>query len=262
MHRWTAAARGVTTRALPALVVLGGCFLAAVAYAATGVGKGAGGAAAEELRKPNPKPAAARPPRPQITKHPEKMSTSTTASFAFKAVRGTPRFQCRLDGGDWKRCRAPLSFQGLVAGEHSFSVRALGRLGRRGAATRFRWRLFEPKSFAIEPRLSSLGPLYPGAPAQPLPVLLKNPNPVPIVITGLRAAARGNPLGCDSATNLELTPSSASPTAPLTVPAEGSVSLPAAGVAAPTIALRDLPFNQDACQGAQFPLAFAGEAHG
>ncbi len=261
MHRWTAA-RGVTTRAMPALVVLGGCFLAAVAYAATGTGEGSGGSAAEELRKPNPKPAAARPPRPQITKHPAKMSTASTASFAFKAARGTPRFQCRLDGGGWRRCRAPLSFHGLAVGEHSFSVRSLGRLGRRGAATRFRWSLFEPKSFAIEPRLSSLGSLYPGAAAQTLPVLLKNPHPVPILVTAVGVAASGGPLGCDSATNLELTPSSASPAAPLVVPAEGSVSLPAAGASAPAIALRDLPFNQDGCQGVQFPLTFSGEAHG
>jgi hypothetical protein len=48
----------------------------------------------------------------------------------------------------------------------------------------------------------------------------------------------------------------------LAVPANGSASLPAAGVAAPTIALRDLPFNQDACQGARFPLAFSGRARG
>jgi hypothetical protein len=259
MHRWTAA-RGIATRALSALVVLGGCLLAAVAYAATGPAPGTG--TAEELRKLNPKQGGARPSRPLITKHPEKMSTTTTAGFAFEAPRGAPRFQCRLDGGGWKRCRAPVAFKGLVAGEHSFSVRVVSRFGRRGAVARFRWRLFEPKSFSIEPRLSSLDSLFPGAPAQTLPVLLKNPNPVPILVTALRATATADPLGCDSATNLELTPSSASPALPLMVPAEGSVSLPAAGASAPAIALRDLPLNQDACQGAHFPLAFSGEARG
>ncbi len=199
MHGWTAAGRAVATRALPALVVLGGCLLAAVAYAAKGSGEGgASGAAAEELRKPNTKPAGALPPRPLITKHPEKMSTSTTAAFAFRAVRGTPRFQCRLDGDGWKRCRPPLAFHDLAAGEHGFSVRAVSRLGRHGAATRFRWRLFEPKSFSIEPRLSGLGSLYPGAPAQALQVVLKNPNPVPIFVTDLMVA--GPPLTRSGAT--------------------------------------------------------------
>jgi hypothetical protein len=40
------------------------------------------------------------------------------------------------------------------------------------------------------------------------------------------------------------------------------VTLPAPGVSPPAIQLRDLPFNQDACQGARFPLAFSGEARG
>jgi hypothetical protein len=38
--------------------------------------------------------------------------------------------------------------------------------------------------------------------------------------------------------------------------------LPAVGVAAPTIQLRDLPVNQDACQSASFPLSFSGSARG
>lgn len=189
------------------------------------------------------------------------MSTSATAGFAFKAARGAPRFQCRVDGSRWRRCRSPLALS-VVPGEHSFSVRAMGRRGRHGAATTFRWRLFEPKDFKVEPQLSGLGALYPGAPAQALPVVLSNPNPVPILVTGLRVAATANPPGCESAANLELTPSSASPTAPVPVPAGGSVALPAAGASAPSIALRDLPVNQDACQLARFPLAFSGEAHG
>jgi hypothetical protein len=256
MNRWTAAARRAT-RALPALVVAG-CLVAAVSYAAPSPDRGPSGRAADELRRT----ATPRPPRPLIVKHPAKTSDSTTAGFSFKAPRGAPRFQCRVDGSRWKRCRAPLVLTGLAPGEHSFSVRALGRRGRHSAATRFRWRLFEPKSFTVEPRLAGLGALYPGAPAQVLPVLLKNPNPVPILVTALRVAATSSPPGCDSAVNLELTPSSASPPAPVAVPAEGSVALPATGASAPAIALRDLPVNQDACQGVEFPLAFSGEAHG
>ena len=256
MNRWTAAARH-TTRALPALVVVG-CLVAAVSSAAPGPDRGPSGRAADELRRQG----GHRPPRPLIVKHPERTSASTTASFSFKAPRAAPRFQCRFDGGKWRRCRAPYVLSGLAPGEHSFSVRALGRRGLHSAATRFRWRLFEPRAFTVEPRLSGLGALFPGAPAQALPVVLGNPNPVRILVTGLRVAATADPGGCESAANLELTPSSASPAAPLAVPAGGSVALPAAGVSAPAIALRDLPVNQDACQGVRFPLAFSGEAHG
>jgi len=264
MDRCLAAVRHVTTRAVPALVVVGGCLAAVAAYAATGPASGAppAGPSGEALRRSAPQPASGRPSRPLLTRHPGKTSTSTTAGFSFRAPRGAPRFQCRFDGSRWKRCRAPYVLSGLAPGEHSFSVRAVDRRGRRSAATRFRWRLFEPKAFTVEPRLSSLGDLYPGAPAQVLPVVLKNPNPVPILVTGLRVAATADPEGCESAANLELTPSSVSPAAPLAVPAEGSASLPAPGASAPAIALRDLPVDQDACQGARFPLTFPGEAHG
>jgi hypothetical protein len=256
MNRWNAVARRAT-RALPALVVAG-CLVAAVAYAAPGSDRTPSMRAADELRRPgNP-----RPPRPLITRHPAMTSSTSTASFSFRAPRGAPRFQCRVDASRWKRCRTPLVLTGLLPGEHSFSVRAKSRRGRHSAATRFRWRLFEPKTFAVEPRLSSLGALYPGAPAQALPVVLRNPNPVPILLTSLKVVATADPLGCESAANLELTPSSVSPAAPLALPAEASVALPAPGVSAPAIALRDLPVNQDACQGVRFPLAFSGEAHG
>ena len=103
---------------------------------------------------------------------------------------------------------------------------------------------------------------YPGAPAQTLPLTVTNPNPVPIFLTGLTVAATSDPSGCASAANLVLTPAPISAAAPLRVPAHGSVHLPAPGVGAPAIQLRDLPVNQDACQGASFPLAFSGSARG
>lgn len=228
--------------------------LGAVAYAAAPRETGAPAAAS--------KPAATKLPRPTITQHPDKVAVSTSARFSFTSSRRGLRFQCRLDGRGWKACRAPVTFTALTAGVHAFSVRVLDGRGRRSAGTRFRWRLLEPKDFTIEPQLAGLSPLYPGAPAAALPVTITNPNPVRIFVTGLQAAATASPAGCSSAENLALAPSSVSSAAPLRVPARGSVSLPAPGVSAPTIQLRDLPFNQDACQNTQFPLAFSGKARG
>jgi hypothetical protein len=206
--------------------------------------------------------ASAQLPRPVLTERPAKVATSTTARFGFSAGQHALRFQCRLDRREWQACRAEIVFTKLVPGEHSFSVRVLGRRGRHGPATRFRWRLLEPKEFSIVPRLAGLSPLYPGAPPVSLPLTIANPNPVPIRITSLRVAAAADPQGCTSAANLELIHSSASNLRPLRVPAKGSVSLPAPGASAPAIQLRDLPVNQDACQNAQFPLAFSGKARG
>jgi hypothetical protein len=232
-----------------------GC-LGAVAYAAAPHGP-AGPAPSPERNQ-----GAVPLPRPSITKHPDKLATSARAGFGFSAGGRALRFQCRLDGRAWTACRSPASYGKLRVGSHTFSVRALGRDGRHSRGARFRWRVLEPKDFSIEPQLGGLSALYPGAPPLALPLVIANPNPVPIFVTSLRASAAADPLGCTSADNLLLAGSSASPSAPIKVPAGKSVSLPSQGASAPTIQLRDLPVNQDTCQGARFPLSFSGEARG
>jgi hypothetical protein len=88
-----------------------------------------------------------------------------------------------------------------------------------------------------------------------------NPNPVPITITSLRVSAGGGAPGCAPADNLALTvPALAS--GRLRIAAHGSVSLPTGTVAAPTIALIELPVPQDACKNANFALTFSGSARG
>jgi hypothetical protein len=240
------------------LAVLAGIAgLGAVAYAAT-------------PQSPNPgsAPKAGRSqgvgslPTPKITMHPEKLATSTNAKFGFTVRGGKPRFQCRLDSRPWVACQAPISFSKLAVGSHSFSVRSVGVRGRHSKTARFRWQVLEPKDFSITPQLGGLGPLFPGAPAQALPLTIVNPNPVPILVTSLQVRATADPAGCPSAENLVLSGSSASSAAPIKVPASGSVSLPAPSASAPSIQLRDLPVSQDACQRAQFPLAFSGTARG
>jgi hypothetical protein len=118
----------------------------------------------------------------------------------------------------------------------------------------------DPKPFSIELE-GQLEDLYPGYPAQQVPIRITNPNPDPIEVTSLTVAIAGDPPDCP-AENFALTRSSASPATPLTVPAGGSVSLPTATVSAPTISMLNLAVNQDACRGADVPLSFSGEAHG
>lgn len=240
------------------LVVLAGIAgLGAVAYAATPHDPTPGSASKTERSQ-----GVGSLPMPKITMHPNKLATSTGAKFAF-TVRGIkPRFQCRLDGRPWAACRAPAIFSKLATGSHSFSVRSAGAGGKHSRAVRFRWQVLEAKDFSITPQLTGLSPLFPGAPAQALPLTIANPNPVPIFVTSLQVRATADPAGCASAENLVLAGSSASSAAPIEVPANGSLSLPAPGASAPSIQLRDLPVNQDACQRTQFPLAFSGTARG
>jgi hypothetical protein len=240
------------------LAVLAGIAgLGAVAYAASPQSPNPGSAPKAERSQ-----GAGSLPKPKITMHPDKLATSTNAKFSFTVRGGKPRFQCRLDGRPWSACQAPVSFSKLAVGSHSFSVRSVGARGKHSKTARFRWQVLEPKNFSITPQLGDLGPLFPGAPAQALPLTITNPNPVPILVTSLQVRATGDPAGCSSAENLVLSGSSASSAAPIKVPASGSVSLPAPGASAPSIQLRDLPVSQDACQRAQFPLAFSGIARG
>lgn len=193
--------------------------------------------------------------------HPEAASTTSTARFAFRARRRGLRFECRLDRGRWSRCTTPRTYTGLGVGRHRFSVRS-ARARRHGRPSSYRWTQFEPRPFSIEPHLGGVPSLFPGAGPVSLPVTLVNPNPMPIQVTSLGVAITADIPGCGAATNFESLPSSASLAAPVTVPAEGSIELPNATTTAPAIGLRDLPFNQDACQGAELPLRFSGEAHG
>jgi hypothetical protein len=117
------------------------------------------------------------------------------------------------------------------------------------------------ESFSIESHLADLAPLFPGAPAQALPLSLTNLNPETIFVTSLTVSLNADLAGCDS-TNFELIPATASAATPLEIPAGATVTLPAQGIAPPAIAMRDLPVSQDACQGAELPLVFRGEAHG
>jgi hypothetical protein len=263
------------TRAIVALVVAVAC-LGGVAYAATRSGidqrKGDGG-----------RPAGRRddgPPRPRFIEVPPSGEILTDVQFRFHvpsppqpAGRPGPgpeptlptrwrRFQCRFEGGDWSACSSPERIADLEPGNHAFAVRALNRRGRPGQAAYYRWAQLEPQDFTVDSLVGMVGELVPGAPALQLPVRITNPNPAPIEVTALTVTATPDAPGCPGDPNFSVTPASISPTAPLGVPAGGSVSLPTATVTAPTLAMRELPSDQNACQGATVHLVFSGEARG
>jgi hypothetical protein len=192
----------------------------------------------------------------RIPRHPPAISTHSTARFRVDAA-GEPTLRCRLDQRALKECDVTPTYPGLGIGTHTFYVQAQ-RGGRVFAHASYSWTILEPKPFTVAP-LSGIGPLYPGAAARAIPVIVSNPNPIAITVTALRVTATGNAAGCDAAANLSLT-APALGGGKLRIAAHDSVSLPSATIAAPTISLRELDVDQDACKGASFDLAFSGDA--
>lgn len=223
---------------------------------------------------------AQRPPRPRFIEVPPAAEVGDGFQFRFhipppsgqsdgeapaQPVRPTRRwrqFECRLDGSDWSDCSSPFVLAGLKPGEHSFAVRALSPNGRSGPAAHYRWQQLEPKELTIDPLLDSLEELMPGAPPQQLPVRIGNPNPAPIEVTSLSVTVAPDRPGCAADPNFAVVPSNLTPAAPLGIPAGGSVTLPSGNATAPTLELRELPVDQNACQGATLNLTFSGEARG
>jgi hypothetical protein len=269
-HQRSDRGRWVTAgKALVALIGATGC-LAAVAYAASSQGPTSG---REDPLAPRRSTAmtstataarhrARRAPMPRIAKAPTSGSPSSEAEFRLLDRKAGVGFQCKLDRAKWHICGTRILYRNLSVGIHRFSVRASARGLRSSAAARFSWSRVEPKDFSITPQLAGLAPLYPGDAPQSLPVVLGNPNSEPIFVTALGVEAGSGGEGCSGVENLQLGAAGASMSTPVMVPAESSVTLPAQGVSAPTIAMRELPVSQDACQGAGFPLQFIGEARG
>lgn len=263
------------TRAILALVAAAAC-LGSVAYAATRPEP----AARKGGKHGPPRAKADGPPRPRFIEVPSTGGLASEVQFRFhvapppqRPVRGKPgtpsapavrwrRFECRFEGGDWSGCSSPYGIRGLEPGDHAFAVRALNRRGLPGLAAHYRWAQLEPKGFTIDSDTSSLEDLMPGAPPQQLPLSIGNPNPVPIEVTALTVAVSPDPPGCPADPNFAVTPSDLSPSAALVIPAGGTASLPSAAASAPTLALRELSSDQNACQGATVELVFSGEARG
>jgi hypothetical protein len=193
----------------------------------------------------------------RITHRPQLISTGSKARFSFVVTTESTTL-CRLDHGAFKACLSPLTYRGVATGTHTFYAQARRR-GRIIGRAHFSWRRIEPEPFSVAARLSAVGPLYPGAAPTSIPVVLSNPNPIAITVSALQVTASGGAAGCDPATNLALTAPDLS-TVGLKIPPHGSVSLPSATVAAPTIQLRELGTDQDACRNSNFDLAFGGTA--
>jgi large repetitive protein len=80
-----------------------------------------------------------RGPGTAIIERPPDPSGTPTATFAFSSTEPQVSFRCGLDGGEFVVCRSPLTYTGLPAGRHSFSVNATDGAGNLGGNATYSW---------------------------------------------------------------------------------------------------------------------------
>jgi hypothetical protein len=208
------------------------------------------------------------PPAPVLTQKPTDPAVGSTHVFSWTDSEAGVTFECALENGSWFTCSSPYSFvvNTTSNGQHQFAVRAVDTAGNRSAAASYTWKVVKDGSTSGMPFTISgtvLSGLTPGT-WRGVPLKVSNPNAVPIYVTALTLflPADGAVPGCSSSVNLALVQSDAAPSRSLLVPANGNVTLPAGGVAAPRIQIKNLAtVNQDGCKGKTFMLAATGTAN-
>ncbi|HVQ88096.1 MAG TPA: hypothetical protein VMT88_07935, partial [Actinomycetes bacterium] len=75
-----------------------------------------------------------RTPTPVITSSPAATTNSTSASFSFTDTNVSAVFSCSRDGVAYAVCTSPVTYTGLAAGSHQFSVKATAP-GLKGSST-------------------------------------------------------------------------------------------------------------------------------
>ncbi|MDQ3777907.1 MAG: hypothetical protein M3310_03435, partial [Actinomycetota bacterium] len=82
----------------------------------------------------------ARAPAAVVSSRPSALSNSRSATFAFSADEPAS-FQCQLDGGSFLPCGSPAAYHGLGDGPHTFTLRAIDRVGNTSGAVSYSWRI-------------------------------------------------------------------------------------------------------------------------
>lgn len=82
-------------------------------------------------------------PSVQIHEAPRANDSAPQTRFEFAAI-GAERFQCRINGADWKDCDSPQIYPGLPSGENTFEVRGIDEQGNTGDPASHSWSRVQP----------------------------------------------------------------------------------------------------------------------
>jgi hypothetical protein len=205
-------------------------------------------------------------PTPEISPNglPAEVTHARSASCIFTASRSVT-FECALDGQPLAGCGVGVGSggQGSNGGTSDGGTSDGSSGGRSSPGAPAPPPPPPPPASGMPFALSgSVSGLVPGS-ARVIPVTITNPNSVSIRVTRVTVSvsADSSPPGCSSEANLVLyQPTGITKGAPVTVPADGKVTL-RAYPRAPKIGVRQVRPSQDACKHASFQLMYTGSAH-
>jgi hypothetical protein len=145
----------------------------------------------------------------------------------------------------------------------SWSLVVSGGATGRSSSTTIQLAVHRPAPITVTGNVPS--PLAPGLPAEPVDLVLGNPNPVPFDVRALTVTVTGTSAGADcDASNFTVRQYTG--TYPLRLGAGVTAGLAALGVSTdrrPQLQFLDKPgINQDACKGVTVFLAYSGTAGG
>jgi hypothetical protein len=191
---------------------------------------------------------------PTIVHGPADPTSLSSATLTFSDPAAGVHFLCTLDSRAATSCTSPITYSGLASGAHTFRVTAREGTAQQSPAATYIWRV----QTSVTITGNAQGTLYPGADPSPIPLTLSNAASSRVSISGLTVSIDGSqlPTGCDLS-SFQLTQSNVSSIQPLDVPADGTVTLPAQGVTAPSISMLDTSANQDACEGTTLTLHYS-----
>ncbi len=82
------------------------------------------------------------PIAPNLTANIPKVTNNQNSQFIFNSsdsLSGIDAFQCSIDGESFATCTSPTNFVNSIKGNHSFSVRAIDKVGNISSNTVFSW---------------------------------------------------------------------------------------------------------------------------
>ena len=134
------------------------------------------------------------PAAPRLDQKPPDPSSTATTTFAWSdSSADVVRYECSRENGAFQTCSSPLTYAAATnsSGTHQFAVRAIDGAGNVSAITSYQWKIDKgsPQQFTMS---GSVSGLVPGV-ARRVPLVITNPNDVPIYVTSITTTLSAGP---------------------------------------------------------------------